>query len=89
MDSHDTRKIIPNNILYYYKYSSRTNVFFGGFRQISADFGHWVYFGLSSNPKSWVMAFVLDQQNRALKLLPLHYATSRPLGVVGWCEGAG
>ena len=25
-------------------------MFFGGFRQISAYFGHWVYFGLSSNP---------------------------------------
>ena len=24
-------------------------MFFGGFRQISAYFGHWVYFGLSSN----------------------------------------
>ena len=23
---------------------------FGGFRQLSAYFGHWVYFGLSSNP---------------------------------------
>ena len=33
------------------------------------------------------MAFVLDQQNRALKLLPLHYATSRPY-VYQWekCE---
>ena len=27
----------------------RTGVFFGGFRQFSAYFGHWVYFGLSSN----------------------------------------
>ena len=25
-------------------------MFFSGFRQISAYFGHWVYFGLSSNP---------------------------------------
>ena len=32
----------------------KIDVFFGGFRQFSADFGHPVYFGLSSNRSGFV-----------------------------------
>ena len=54
--NNENNNIIINNDNYQYCYSNKITiircgleVFFGGFRQISAYFGHWVYFGLSSN----------------------------------------
>ena len=54
--NNENNNIIINHDNYLYCYSNKITimrceleVFFGGFRQISAYFGHWVYFGLSSN----------------------------------------
>ena len=54
--NNENNNIIINNDNYHYFYSNKITimrcglgVFFGGFRQISAYFGHSVYFGLSSN----------------------------------------
>ena len=47
-------------------------VFFGGFRQISAYFGHWVYFGLSSN----------RNQREIPRLLSINFGISEILAIL-------